>query len=201
MKLARHAQQLRCAARRKPGPALPALWLISDRQRSGDLRAVLGQLPKGAGFIFRHYDLQGREKYARELRRLCRQRRILFLVAGDWRLASKLRADGVHFPEALAGKARLARASLPHAILTAAAHDAAALIRACRAGVDAALLSPVFPTQSHPGAAGLGAVRFARLVRHSPLPVIALGGIHAENARRLRESGAIGVAGISGLSQ
>lgn len=199
MKLARTALHLRVAAGRKGGQVLPALWLISDSARSADLRASLRRLPKGSGFIFRHYEMQGRENHARELRHLCRQRRILFLVAGDWRLALRVRADGVHFPEALAGKASMARASQPHAILTAAAHDAGALARAFRAGADAALLSPVFPTRSHPGAASLGAARFAGLVRRSPLPVIALGGIHAANVRRLLASGAVGIAGVSGI--
>ena len=200
MKLASCALQLRCAASRAKKTALPALWLVSDGVRSGDLRAALRRLPKGSGFIFRHYEMQGRENYARELRHLCRQRRILFLVAGDWRLAHKIRADGVHLPEVLTDQARAIKARQPRMIITVAAHGGCALRRAYLSGADAGLLSPVFPTRSHPGAPALGAVHFAGLVRHSPLPVIALGGIDASNVRRLRASGAIGVAGVSGVA-
>jgi thiamine monophosphate synthase len=45
----------------------------------------------------------------------------------------------------------------------------------------------------------LGALRFARLARASPLPVYALGGVTAANWRRLEESGACGIAGIGGI--
>ena len=84
--------------------------------------------------------------------------------------------------------------------LTAAAHGRAGLVRAARAGARAALLSPVFPTASHPGAPTLGPVRFAGLVRASPLPVYALGGIDARRARRLAGTGACGLAGVGAFA-
>ena len=63
------------------------------------------------------------------------------------------------------------------------------------------LLSPVFETKSHPGNAGLGVLKFAAWGRRAPLPVYALGGIDAGNARRLSHSGAAGIAGIGGWQQ
>ena len=66
-------------------------------------------------------------------------------------------------------------------------------------GADAAILSPVFPTDSHPGRAALGTVKFTRLVGRAPLPVFALGGISAQNVNQIRTSGSVGIAGISGL--
>ena len=56
-------------------------------------------------------------------------------------------------------------------------------IFARRAGADAAVLGPVFASASHPAAPSLGASRFAALVRASPLPVYALGGIDAAAAQ------------------
>jgi thiamine-phosphate pyrophosphorylase len=47
------------------------------------------------------------------------------------------------------------------------------------------LLSPVFATRSHPGAATLGPVRFRLLAARSLVPVIALGGMDTRRARRL----------------
>ena len=41
-------------------------------------------------------------------------------------------------------------------LVSAAAHDEASARRAARAGVDLILLSPVFPTNSHPGRPALG---------------------------------------------
>ena len=129
----------------------------------------------------------------------CRRRRIRLLVAADARLAAV--ADGLHLPEAMVrcGCHRWP-ARRKGTLLTAAAHSPAAIRRAAARNVDAVLLAPVFATVSHPGAAPLGPLRFARMVRHSPLPVYALGGIDAASARRLRASGAAGFAAIGALA-
>ena len=48
------------------------------------------------------------------------------------------------------------------------------------------MLSPVFATRSHPGTAGLGPTRFRLMAAQACLPVIALGGLNARTAKRLR---------------
>jgi thiamine-phosphate pyrophosphorylase len=70
------------------------------------------------------------------------------------------------------------------------------LRRAAAIGADAALLSPVFATASHPGAPALGPLAFAVLAGKAPLPVYALGGMTSENARRLNGARLAGIAGI-----
>jgi thiamine-phosphate pyrophosphorylase len=67
----------------------------------------------------------------------------------------------------------------------ATAHDLRELGLAARLGADAVLLSPVFPTATHPGGAVLGPVRFRLLAQQSAVPVIALGGMTASHARAL----------------
>jgi thiamine-phosphate pyrophosphorylase len=62
-----------------------------------------------------------------------------------------------------------------------------------RGGADLVFVSPVFATRSHPGARALGRTRFRSLVRDCPVPLIALGGMDARNARSL---GTYGWAGI-----
>ncbi len=202
MTLAQSAAQLSIAspcgkARRN----LPALWLLSDEARLPDPRPALLRLAPGSGFIFRHYESGGREALARELLRLCRGRRIMFLLGGDWRMAHRIRANGVHLPEHRAYQARAIHNAMPGAIVTAAAHSLRAARYAFRAGADAVLLSPVFATRSHPGSPVMGAVRFAGTVRRAQLPVIALGGVNAYNARRLNGSGAAGLAASAGLAR
>lgn len=187
-------QQHRC------GATLPPLLLMTDPVRLPDPAPAIAQLPRGSGVIVRHTDPRARAHLARALAPLCRRRRVLLLIAGDPRLAAELRADGVHFPESQGAEARVWRRRRPRWLVTTAAHGGQALQKAARAGAHAALLSPVFATASHPGARALGTVRFARLVHCSPLPVYALGGITAQSARRLKTSGAAGIAGISGLT-
>jgi thiamine monophosphate synthase len=78
----------------------------------------------------------------------------------------------------------------------ASCHDVDELQLASRLGVDFAVLGPVLPTATHPGAPALGWARFADLVEAAALPVYALGGVGPADLDRARGCGAQGVAGI-----
>ena len=169
----------------RPRQPLPRHWLMTDPRMGDGLWRALERLPRGAGVVFRHYQLQAPERaelYAR-LRRVARRRHLVLLVAGP-RLPG---ADGQHG----------ARNRGPNrGLVTWPVHHRRDLIAARRAGADAVLVSPVFPTRSHPGAAALGRVRFGLLIRDSGIPVIALGGMDERRARSLRLLGVHGWAGI-----
>jgi thiamine-phosphate pyrophosphorylase len=175
---------------------LPPLLLLTDRERADALQQI-NRLPPGSAVILRDYRAPDRRALARRLRAETRTRRLLFLIAGDWRLAVETGADGLHLPEAMVAQRRAWRRAREGWLVTAAAHGPAALERAAAAGADAALLSPVFPTGSHPGARTLGPGRFAQLVRAAPLPVYALGGLGGETAQSFALSGAAGLAGVT----
>lgn len=195
--------------RRVPCPAaaaLPVLLLMTDEARTPDPVAAIRRLPRGSAVVFRHYGAAGRAGLARAglaraLVAAAKRRGVSVLIAGDARLAAATGASGLHLPEHMARRGPGPwRAWLKKgAIITAAAHSPGAICRAMRAGADAVLLAPVFATASHPGRLALGPLRFARFARASPLPVFALGGITAENWRRLAASGAAGLAGIGGF--
>jgi thiamine-phosphate pyrophosphorylase len=191
-------QARRLNRRHRARARLPALALMTDTRRLPDPGPAAARLPPGSLVIFRHYGDPERLVKLAALARLCRRRRLRLLVAGDARLARAVGAAGVHLPEALVPRARLRRPRRDW-LLTTAAHSTAAVVRARRAGADAVLLAPVFPTLSHPGGACLGTLRFAALIRASRLPVYALGGVNAVSARRLAGSGAVGVAAIGAL--
>lgn len=199
--LARMAERLnRRQRRRSAGPALPPLILMTDEGRLADPVPALAALPPGAAVILRHYRAADRVALARRLKLACRRSGLRLIIAAApgergpaGALAARIGADGVHLPERLVGRPRWRR---PGWLVTAAAHGPAGLRRARRADADAALLSPVFPSESHPGARVLGPLRFAAWARRAPLPVYALGGVDAVTARRLAGSNAVGVAGI-----
>jgi len=164
--------------RRQPRP-LPRLWLMTDERQGEALWDALERLPRGGGVIFRHYATPGRERRAlfERVRRIARRRRLLLLLAGTPREAAAWRADGVHGASSHSSSRPLIR--------TAPAHNRGELVAAGRRA-DLILLSPVFPTRSHPGAPVLGSVRFAHLARTANRPVIALGGMTKGRARALR---------------
>ncbi len=179
----------------------PGLILMTDEERLADPVAVVANLPRGSAVILRHYGAPDREELATRLVAASKRRGVRVLIAADAGLAAKIGADGLHLPEAMAarGPGVWRKWRKPGWLVTAAAHSPAALHRAKAAGADAALLSPVFPSESHPGGAALGVLRFAQWCRKSPLPVYALGGVSAATVRRLKGCGAQGLAGIGGF--
>ena len=193
----------RLNSRRPSG--LPGRFLVTDAARRPDPLPAAARLAAGQGVVLRHYGRPERAALAKRLAALAARRKLVLLVADDWRLAAALGA-GLHLPEGMLRSGRLAPAlgwaRRRRRLVTAACHSRAALAAAARLGVDAALLSPVFATASHPGAPALGPLRFARLCRAARLPVYALGGIAPATIGRLAASGAAGVAGVGafGLS-
>jgi thiamine-phosphate pyrophosphorylase len=184
----------RNAAARGGGHDLPALWLFTDARRLADPRAAVARLPRGlCGVVLRHDGEGSRAALALGLARICRERRLVLVVGGDWRLAAALHA-GLHLRGGRADGPAPRWLRRP----TSSAHDAAELRRARRAGARLAFLSPAFATASHEGAAGLGPVRWGRLAGGGRgLTVAALGGIDGGSVRLLprrfcRAAGAIG---------
>lgn len=172
---------------------LPALWLISDARNDAGLERALARLPRGSGFIYRHYHLDGPQRVARfrALRRVAKARDHMVILADSALTAREWGADGVYgAPRSLYPR----RTGLIH---LATAHGLGELGLAARLGADAALLSPVFPTRSHPGSAVLGPVRFRLLARQTRLPVIALGGMTTPKARALGWSRFAAIDGLS----
>jgi hypothetical protein len=59
------------------------------------------------------------------------------------------------------------------------------------------LYSPVFSTESKPGARGVGVQALRRVTSSVPVPVFALGGINSATVRRCLDAGAYGIASIN----
>ena len=182
---------------------LPAVILVTDEARLADPLSVIETLPRGTGVLLRHYGVPHRAELARKTAALCRRQNLALLLAGDPELAFAVNADGLHLPEFLVQNPPPKALTWRHRrgkILTAAAHNPGALFRAADIGADAALLSPVNLTKSHPERTAIGILRFASWARAVPTPVYAMGGISEKNARRLSNTGAIGIAGVGDVA-
>ena len=199
-----HQKRMRNLPRRReatktPRRATPILAFMTDAERTPDPEAALRTLPRGTLVIFRHYGAADRGALGQRLAALARRRGLIFFVAGDRRLARQLKADGLHLADGMVKRWALFAPSGSGIAFSAAAHDEAAVRRAAKAGACLVLMSPVFPTASHPGRPALGLVRLATACRRSPVPVLALGGVGPENVRRALIAGASGIAGIGAL--
>lgn len=92
-----------------------------------------------------------------------------------------------------------ARPLPPGRPVIASCHDLDELRLAQALGCDAAVLGPVLPTASHPGATGLGWERFVELRERVALPIYAIGGMTPDRIPLARSHGAQGIAAIRGL--
>ena len=150
--------------------------------------------------MLRDYGLVHRRLLGERLREICRIKRLLFLVAGDGRLAATLSANGLHLRETQILEIPSWRTRYPNWLITVAAHSRKAVLKAGNAGAHAALISPIFKTDSHPDAKPLGITKLRRLVALSPIPLYALGGLNPKNQAQLTNIGLAGIAGISGFA-
>jgi thiamine-phosphate pyrophosphorylase len=188
------------ALRRRSQSSLPALVLLTDDDRLPDPRPVIAALPRGSLVVLRARDRERRMALANLLARLARERGLVWTIADDPELAWRMGADGAHFPESKIALAARWRVRRPEWLITCAAHSLRACLLARQASANAVLLSPIFPTASHPGRAGLGELRARSIARLVPLPVYALGGVDGASARQLATSPLVGLASIGGLA-
>ena len=176
---------------------LPALYAISNAAELGCeefMRRLEVRLDEGLRLV------QLREKgLAREALQELAQRVVELahvhgarvLLNGDVTLAQAVGADGVQLTST-----QLAQWHERPAVAWCAAscHSLEELQRAEALGCDFALLSPVLPTLSHPGAAHLGWQNFAAIAAKSSIPVYALGGLEWGDMTTAWQHGAHGIA-------
>lgn len=133
-----------------------------------------------------------------QLREVTTSHGALFLVNDRLDIALSTGADGVHLGVTDLHPADARRIAPPGFIIGYSpdhASDAAGATAASYYGI-----GPVFGTASKADAGqALGLDRFAERVAASPVPVVGIGGIHADTAGGVIARGAIGVAVISAV--
>jgi thiamine-phosphate pyrophosphorylase len=140
------------------------------------------------------------------------------LLNGPAEVAAASGCDGVHLPSgmaaaAIAGARAAMQALTPDPVISVSCHTVAEIERVRNEGATLALFAPVFekrmdaaslPESSNPGLSnlrlslpgqGLAALAEACSVA-APMPVFALGGVTAHNAKDCIAAGAAGVAAI-----
>jgi thiamine-phosphate pyrophosphorylase len=159
----------------------PHQWLLSDARNDAALEKALVRLPRGSGFIYRHYHLAPVERVARfqVLARTARARGHMVVLADSALTAREWGADGIY------GAPLSLYPRRDDLLRLATVHSMAEIAQARRVGAHCVLLSPAFATRSHPGAPSLGPVKWRILAAQAGMPVIALGGMNDRAARRL----------------
>ncbi len=135
-------------------------------------------------------------QFARNVVSMAHQYNARVLINGSENMARSSGADGVHFQTSQLMQCD----KRPKVELWGAScHNREELLRAAELGVDLVVLSPVLPTQSHPGEPTLGWETFSELCRDLPMPVYALGGMKTDLLDTATANGAHGIAMLSGI--
>lgn len=135
---------------------------------------------------------------ASEVKTLCHCFGAKLLLNGPAVMVAQVGADGVH----LSGRELLSLTERPVGYdlkVSASCHNVDELRHACKIGIDFAVLSPVMPTNTHPGAETLGWPKFTQLLEEILIPVYALGGMTLEDLSTAQQAGAQGIAAIGAL--
>lgn len=183
---------------------LPSLIFITDQSSQPYPEHIIDKLPNGSIVILRDYDHKSRYELGKALSYLCKAKNLKFLVAGDLTLALSLEADGIHLPEYLMEKALDIRKENPNYFITAAAHNEKIVQKAIQYKIDAVLLAPIFPTQSHPEtiedmSLTIGTEKLRSISINNDIPIYGLGGININTIKNLYGTGIVGIATITGL--
>jgi len=199
----------RIAHRLTSARAFVPLIGVTDPKRLPDPETALDALPRGSALIWRAYDRRPTRDELHRLSGKAARKGVTLLLAGALPIETQAANFGRHLREhelrrpGLRGCDRSAHRRTSPLALTAACHDEKAIRLAAAARVDAVLISPVFPTESHPGGKTLGLIRLAQLARYARslnLKPYALGGIITPtHISRLSGTGVEGVAGIGFL--
>jgi len=178
-------------------PAVPALTLITATDRyPGEAFFDAVKLALSAGVdavLIREKQLTSARllALASRLRQMTYDYQARLIIHSQADIALAVDADGVHLASADIRSVPDVRRWLADAgkTVSVSCHNAGELQLAAESGADYATLSPVFATKSHPGAPHLGVDAFHALASAALLPVIALGGIGAENCKQLQAAG------------
>lgn len=197
--------QMRTWSREEIRDAL-RLYAVTDRSwlRGRRFEKVLQEALSAGGITCvqlreKHAAHEEKEALAREAQALCAQAGIPFLIDDDVELALCIGADGVHIGQDDVPCAEARRALGDQAIIGVTAKT---LEQACKAeaeGADYLGVGAVFPTSTKQDTWTIDHEMLRQICAAVSIPVVAIGGITADNARELAGSGIAGIAVVSAI--
>lgn len=185
-------------------PRLCDVYAILDPDRVPDaerfVRDVIAGGARRVQLRAKHLGSGPMLRLARRLQPLCAGSGVAFIVNDRPDVAWLAGADAVHLGQDDLPVEHVARA-MPDLSIDVSTHDLAQLRAAVAGGASAVAFGPVFTTRSKENPDPVvGIDGLTRAVRHSRVPVIAIGGIDATNIGDVARAGAAYAAVIGALA-
>jgi thiamine-phosphate pyrophosphorylase len=184
---------------------IAGLYVVIDREALGErdeVKACQQAIRGGANIIQLRDKLQDKPRLldsARRLKDVCAESNVTFIMNNDLDIALACDADGLHI-----GQGDLpvpaARRLLPIDKLIGCSAATAEEARNAEAeGADYIAVGSIYPTRSKADAIVVGLKKLRQIRESVSLPIVAIGGIDAGNARDVIDAGADAVAVISAV--
>ena len=181
------------------------LYAVTDRHWLGDrtlYEVVKESLDGGATFIQlreKNLDQEHFLEEAKELKKLCAEYKVPFVINDNVDIALEIDADGVHVGQSDM-EAGDVRAKLgPDKIIGVSAQTVEQALLAEKHGADYLGVGAVFPTGSKDDAVEVSHETLKAICEAVNIPVIAIGGITVDNTSVLAGTGICGIAVISAI--
>ena len=181
------------------------LYAVTDRSWL-DGETLYAQVEKalkgGATFMqLREKDLDEESFYreAVELKELCHRYQVPFVINDNVEIAKKMDADGVHVGQSDMAATDVRKILGEDKILGVSAQTVEQAVLAQQMGADYLGVGAVFPTGTKADASEVSEETLKAICEAVEIPVIAIGGITAENLSELSGSGICGIAVVSAI--
>ncbi len=181
------------------------LYAVTDRHWLGDrtlYEVVKESLDGGATFIqLREKNLDQAHflEEAVELKKLCAEYHVPFVINDNVDIALQMDADGVHVGQSDMETGDVRAKLGPDKIIGVSAQTVEQAILAEKRGADYLGVGAVFPTGSKDDADDVTHETLKAICQAVSIPVIAIGGITVENTPLLKGTGICGIAVISAI--
>ena len=181
------------------------LYLITDREAAGGrnlCECVKAALDGGVTMVqLREKNMEYEElkKEALEIKKLCNEYKVPFIINDNVRLALETDADGVHLGQSDMGIEEARRILGKNKIIGATAKTVEQAKAAMEQGADYLGSGAVFGSSTKLDAKPMDHALLQEICESVHIPVVAIGGITAENVIKLQGRGIAGVAVVSGI--
>ena len=136
---------------------------------------------------------------AKEIRTLCQNYHVPFIVDDNLDIALACDADGLHIGQNDLPAAKAREVLGPDKILGVSAQTIEQAVIACQDGADYLGVGAVFPTGTKTDAVEVPLDTLKAITAAVDIPVVAIGGINADNITQLSGTGIAGAAVVSAI--
>lgn len=181
------------------------LYAVTDRSwlNGRSLKEVVKEsLDGGVTFVQlreKHLDREHFLEEARELKKLCKEYHVPFVINDNVDIAVMMDADGVHVGQSDMEAGDVRKKLGPDKIIGVSAQTVEQAVLAEKRGADYLGVGAVFPTSSKDDAEDVPFETLKAICEAVSIPVIAIGGITQDNVHELAKSGICGIAVISAI--